>query len=216
MYKPPIIVTGVPRSRTSLTMDILNRCGLFIGKTCGPTPFNKNGQFEHTSIVNHVEKAYLKRIGADPKMQHPLPFYKDLISDPNRRKKVIDIMKQDGLTDEKPWGFKCCKAVGDWPVWKDAFPNATWIIVRRDIDSIINSVMRTSFMNNRKTRESWREWCLYHLDRFEDMKKELHYYEVWSDNFVQNDFSSLDFLPEIMLQLNKHAKNAVDLKLTSI
>ena len=37
----PIIVTGLPRSRTSMTMQMLELSGLFVGKVLGPNKGNK-------------------------------------------------------------------------------------------------------------------------------------------------------------------------------
>ena len=195
-------------------MNILYKCGMFIGETCGPTTHNRKGQFENLNIVNMVEKPYLRGIQMDPKAQKPLPTYKDLIPDPSRRRDVLEIMKKQGLQEDKIWGFKCCKGVTDWPVWNGAFPNAQWIIVRRNSEAILDSVKRTSFMSRRNTRESWQEWVDYHLNRFEDMKKALTCYEVWSDKFLEGDYSDLWFLPEIGLKWTSAAEKVVDLSLT--
>jgi len=206
----PILVTGIPRSRTSLTMDILHRSGMFVGNICGATKANPNGQFECVEIVNSIEKPYLKKIGADPKLQHPLPTYEDLEPDNDRRERVLHIMRKSGLKNQ-PWGFKICKGIGDWPIWNEAFPNATWVFVRRGRNKIIESVKKTSFMNNRK---DWEPWVDYHLEKIEDMKKEVNWYEIWTDKFLEGDFSDLWFLPEIGLELTENAKNAVDISIT--
>ena len=79
-----------------------------------------------------------------------------------------------------------------WPEWHKAFPDAKWIIVRRRTNDIVNSCMRTGFMNAFQTPEGWRDWVEHHLERFQEMyAAELNILEVWPSKFVAGDFDEI-------------------------
>ena len=164
--RDPVIVTGAARSGTSLVMGVLEACGLQTGDTCGPTEANPKGQWENRGIIQQVQKPYLKAIGADPMGQHPLPSYEDLTPDPYRRLTVLDIADEQGIDTDYPWGFKDAKALLDWPIWNQAFPNATWIVTKRDLGAIAASAKRTSFM---RKAPDWLEWAKFHEERANDI-----------------------------------------------
>lgn len=165
----PVIVTGSARSGTSLTMGCLVRCGLAIGQHCGPTPWNERGQYENRRLIQTAQKAYLESIGADPAAQGPLPAYADLAPDPGRRDRVLAVMHEQGVDTDRPWGFKDAKALVDWPVWADAFPDAVWVVTWRDRDSVIRSCQRTKFMRRYASDEDWGWWYDYHESRAHDL-----------------------------------------------
>lgn len=167
----PVIVTGCARSGTSLTMGCLARCGLQIGRHCGPTPWNERGQYENRELIQTAQKAYLQSIGADPAAQHPLPAYADLVPDPDRRERVLDVVHRQGVDTDQPWGFKDAKALVDWPVWATAFPRATWVVTWRDADSVVRSCLRTSFMRKYHDRDGWLGWWRYHDERAADLER---------------------------------------------
>lgn len=165
----PVIVTGAARSGTSLTMGCLVRCGLQVGKHCGPTPWNERGQYENRELIQTAQKAYLKSIGADPAGQHPLPTYEQLEPDPGRRDRVLDVVRRQGVDTDQPWGFKDAKALVDWPVWADAFPHAVWVVTWRDRDSVVQSCLRTRFMRAYADEQGWAGWWDYHEERAQSL-----------------------------------------------
>lgn len=172
-----------------MVSGIVQTCGAFGGAICGPTPANVRGQFENTFIRNRAVKPYLVRIGADPLGQTPLPDQSRLVPFPELREIVEGIMSFQGLQPGIRWYYKEPKMSLVWKVWNDAFPNAQWVIARRDTDDIIKSCLRTSFMHKRHTEDEWREWVQYHLDRFEEMKAAMpgRVVEVWPSKFINGD-----------------------------
>lgn len=174
MWDKPIIVTGCARSGTSMVAGVLHLCGAWIGQVTGPTRWNKKGQFENEFIRDKLTKPYLRAIGADPLGQKPLPkkIYPGMIPQ-TWEEKVKNIIKSQGYDGNQLWMFKGAKACLIWEVWNAAFPEATWIIVRRDDEKIIDSCMRTSFMRKRSTREEWQEWVDYHKGKFHDMHEAM-------------------------------------------
>lgn len=79
-----------------------------------------------------------------------------------------------------------------WHMWHRAFPDATWIIVRRADEDIIYSCQHTGFMRERKTKKGWQEWIEVHKRRFQEMHDAgLNVREVWPTKFVEGDFSEM-------------------------
>lgn len=147
-----IFVTGCARSGTSLTTGILAALGLNLGPV--------NVLNECIAAREGVVKPYLRRIGADPRCQNPLPDMNRIEPDPDWRNKITSAVGQ-----AEPWGYKCAKAVLFWPLWVKHFPEAKWVIVRRDRRELIDCLMRTGFMSGHKTREGWGGWIDTHRQR---------------------------------------------------
>jgi len=139
-----IFVTGAARSGTSLITRMLEACGANLGDVAGLA--------EHRPFKNKVLKPYLKRIGADPTGQKPLPNTNDLPDYPT--------LKAD--TDAVTEGVDVIKDVKTaliWPLLDDAYPDAKWIIVYRRPEKIAESCMRTTFMRAYNTLEDWEIWA---------------------------------------------------------
>lgn len=181
MLKDPIIVTGCPRSGTSLVMGVLHRCGMQTGTICGPTKWNPKGQYENREIINNVDKALLNKMGCDPKGQYPLPDPKKTIIDFPVYETIAKIAQKQEIDVEDDWGFKDAKCCLTWPAMAEAFPNAKWVIVRRNKEAIINSCFRVPFMDKYDTHEGWSSWADYHIDRFKEIKASQQAIEIWPE-----------------------------------
>lgn len=188
----PIIVTGVPRSRTSMSTGVLNLCGLQLGVVSGANSNNKKGQFENREIIDFVEKSYLKKMGYDPMGQFPLPDPKKLPIDKSRRDVVVSIMKKQKVDMNKIWGFKDSKSILSFYSWLKAFPNSTWIIINRKKEDIAKSCEVTPFMHKRK---DWLGFVDDYRQRFELLKK-IHnkVYEIDTDEVVAFDFTTIKYV----------------------
>lgn len=166
-----ILITGCARSGTSLTTRIFQACGAELG--------NVNKLYENTAVRDGITKPYLKSVGADPMGQYPLPDINALKPDPTFGDRVRDALGPDVNC------YKGAKMCLFWPIWAEAFPDATWVIVRRERERIIDSCIRTSFMRAHHSREGWGEWVDHHLERFEEMRLCLDdITEVWPSEFI--------------------------------
>lgn len=208
--KRPILITGCARSRTSLVAGIINICGAFGGKMSGPNSNNKKGMFENAEL-RHIVKDYLKNIGFDRMGQYPLPDIEKLTMPLGWRNKVLGVMHSQGYSENYvgPWMYKGAKMCLIWPIWHFAFPEARWVIVRRDTKGIVKSCQRTSFMRvfkhaaNYKAvgadseREGWEWWVKEHEKRFAEMHEaELDCREVWTDKIIDGDLLQVKDLIE--------------------
>ena len=140
-----IFVTGCARSGTSLTASILKNLGCNTGKL--------NDLYENTGIREKVLKPYLRSVGADPLGQKPLPDTDNLPAMPDLRKMV-----QQHIPNLEPWMYKDAKLTLVWPVWAREFPEAKWVLVRRDKAEIAKSCLRTSFMRAYEGQLGWERW----------------------------------------------------------
>lgn len=166
-----IFITGAARSGTSLVTGILARHGLKLGPV--------NGLNENLDVREHIVKPYLHSIGADPLCQRPLPYLEDIRPVDNWREKVTRAIGQD-----EPWGYKGAKMCLIWPLWVEHFPDAKWVIVRRDRESLIGSLLRTSFMQAYSDAVGWGKWVDIHLQRIEELKANAQCIEVWPRDVI--------------------------------
>ena len=117
----PVIITGCPRSGTSLTAGILAACGAFFGSVRRPNQRNAKGFFENLTIQNMVSTLRRGGVGI--------------------QEDGIRIMQLQGYNDGV-WVVKSVAACKQLDSWCTAFPNAKWIFVCRDQDDIIASHKR--------------------------------------------------------------------------
>jgi len=199
----PILITGCARSGTSMVAGVINICGAFGGEMSGATRNNQRGMFENARVRNDIVKPYLRQISVDPMGQYPLPDVNNLSIPTGWRRKVEQVMMDQGYTDGL-WMYKGAKMCLMWPIWHYAFPDAKWIIVRRKSSDIINSCKRTGFMrafhNQDRQRavsadseeEGWLWWIHQHEQRFNEMITEgLNCKVVWPERMIRADYKQI-------------------------
>lgn len=190
--KSPILITGAARSGTSMVAGVINMSGTFGGDMSGPNRNNQKGMFENSRIRNIIMKPYLESIGVDPLGQYPLPDIETLSIPNNWKKRVEDIMKQQGCREDQPWMYKGAKMCLTWPVWNYAFPDAKWIVVRRRTADIVNSCLKTGFMRAFKDREGWLWWVHQHEQRFIEMiQAGLNVRIVWPEKMLHGNYQEM-------------------------
>lgn len=200
---PPILITGAARSGTSMIAGSIHKCGAFGGMLSPPNRFNKKGMFENAAIRNNVVKIFLRGIDADPMGQNPLPSlprcqeatgHSDFVA--TWRNRIERIMREQGYVDGS-WFYKGAKMCLMWPVWHAAFPDAQWIIVRRQTEEIIQSCMHTAFMRAYRDEQGWKRWVAAHLERFEQMfQAGLSIHTIWPSKMIDGDLKEIKALIE--------------------
>lgn len=129
-----ILLTGLPRSGTSMVSGILSACGVDFGDTCGATAYNKKGQFEHTQIREKYIKQPLLRHGFDRLGQDPLP-------DPGYQ------FQGESVGDLGVEAFKDPKLLITWPYWERSLSPA-WILVIRNWCDTVSSMEKVHWFKN--------------------------------------------------------------------
>lgn len=195
----PILITGAARSGTSMVAGIVNISGAFGGKMSGPTTNNRRGMFENSYIRNNVVKPILRELGYDPMGQHPLPNLSEcserlIQMAPRVRHRVVEAFGEQGYTSGS-WFYKGAKMCLLWPLWAEAFPEASWIIVRRSDRGVIGSCLRTGFMRAYRDEAGWRRWLMEHKNRFIEMSQSgMKIYELSSDEIVAGDLRVAEYV----------------------
>jgi len=148
----PVIVTGAPRSGTTLTMRWLEANGLQVGKKAAQADLAEG------RIRDEFFKPVLKSGGFDPLAQETMPpvGWRPKMSAAQARQKILDLAEVDYFS--RPWGFKAIKGLLFWRLLHEAFPDAKWLLIYRLPPEHIDSLLRTPFMRAHSTREGWREY----------------------------------------------------------
>lgn len=196
MRRPLILVTGVPRSGTSMVAGVLQICGGSFGVT--------DKMYANCRIQNKILKPMLHRAGVCMEGQYPFPKdMQDVMkqADPRFKQLVEDIIWQE--CPGTPI-IKNSRLLLTLMVWDLSYPDAKWVIVRRHDEDIINSCLKTSYMNVwdnldilyqagcKTPAEGWKMWVNRYLELIQELKDNgVSYKEVYPDKIVDGDFTEL-------------------------
>lgn len=211
----PVFVTGIERSGASIIAKVISICGGFTGKT--------NVMQENYEIKKLVD-GYYSSFGINPNGQYPLLDTKQMLIPSNWRTRIENILFDEKYDGSKVWMYKSSRISQMWPVWNYAFPNARWIIVRRRTGDIIESCLKTKYMNAfeneviRKTvgadniRDGWLWWVHEHEKLFIEMiETGLNCKVVWPERMVYGDYYQInEMLDWLGLSWNKDIVNMID------
>lgn len=172
-FDEPVFILGLPRSGTSMVTGIMQLCGAWLGETVpGGGVENPKGFFENIFLREGVNKKILADSGFDPLGIGPLPFFDQLPKVNGLKQTILDYLKHAQYEFDRPWAFKEPKLTLLWPIYYQNFPNARWIIVNRDLDEVVNSCIRTSFMKKHSTdRDFWLNWAEAYQLRLDALKQ---------------------------------------------
>jgi hypothetical protein len=222
----PILITGISRSGTSLTAGAIHICGAFKGTTSHISEHNAKGMFENNTIKETILKPYLEYCGVDKMCQYPLPDIDNLPVFPKLKERIQEVMFDEGYKNGF-WMYKDTEMTLLWKCFHNAFPDAKWVIVRRDTEDIINSCFRTGFMTAFSKKENqlavgandeyegWLWWVNQHLQRFKEMHESgLNIFEITPQKFVGGNYTELYALIEWLgLKWNSEVLSFIDPRL---
>lgn len=190
-YKP-IFVIGLPRSGTSLVAGLLHICGAWVGNTVRGDDRNPKGYFEHVILRERIIKQLLSMMNCDPLGVYPLPPL-DLSMTVTKLDQAIErTLKIDGYDAKAPWLYKDAKLTLIWPAFANAFPEATWIIVKRDREQVIDSCIRTPFMaQHGSSREFWEKFVTEYETRLTSLTETAQRFRlVEPEKLVEGDYDA--------------------------
>ncbi|WP_185962332.1 sulfotransferase [Palleronia caenipelagi] len=189
----PILVAGLPRSRTSMTMRILAAHGVWVGETMQATSANPHGFFENLVLKNSVLKKLLKELGADPNGVEPLPDSSNMPVLPGLDQRLLQALTDQGYDGARPWAFKDPKLTLLWPIFASAFPDAHWIIPQRDRQAVIDSLSKVHFMRRHSSDpEYWAMFCAAYQQRLDALARSgARVSVIDTDALVKGDHAAL-------------------------
>ena len=167
----PCLVTGVPRSGTSMIAATINMCGAFAGE------MSKRGMYSNDNIRELLVKPYLET-------------YTDLI--PTDWKQCVESILLSEEYKNGAWMYKDSNLSKMWKVWNYAYPDAKWVIVRRRTGDIVSSCMKTGYMTEYNTDEGWLQMVHEYEKYFVEMITEgLNCKIIWPERMVQGNYQQL-------------------------
>lgn len=190
----PVFVLGLPRSGTSMVTGVLALCGAWLGRTVpGGGRENPKGFFENIYLREGVNKKILAEAGFDPSGIDPIPLFDQLPNVNGLKKTIHDYLEFEGYGFDRPWIFKEPKLTLLWPIYSEAFPRAKWLIVKRDIEEVIESCLRTPFMNQHSTdRRFWEQWAQAYQLRLDALKQFTNNWrEIDSGKLIQGNLDAM-------------------------
>jgi hypothetical protein len=176
---PMVLITGCARSGTSMVAGVLAASGLdFGGPLVKATAHNPKGFFEHRVVRQKIVKPLLRSIGADQRGQNPLPPRH--ISPCKRDVAVLRARVLHELGGAR--AYKDAKVLLLWRYFRAAFPDAVWVLVRREPKAIARSCLRTPFMRGYGYMAGWLRWVQEHEVRMDDLRASgARVLEIWPD-----------------------------------
>ena len=113
--KPPILVTGIPRSGTSIIAGVVNLCNAFSGNI-SVNNSKRRGMYENIQVREKIVKPYLDRIGGDPAGQYPILPTEQVSTPLDWGRRVEKIMEEEGY-QEGSWMYKDNRSVLIWRMY---------------------------------------------------------------------------------------------------
>lgn len=197
----PILITGAPRSGKTIVANILRMCGVFTGIT--------NNMLEN-EIFDLEIAPYLTFIGSDPLGHRFIPETITFIPD-DIKKDIIARLINQGYRNGK-YILKSSRIVITYQLWQSYYPDARYVIVRRNKHDIVDSCIKTGYMNSFQTKDEWSLMIDAYEKKIEEIKGRVKYIEVWPEKMTYGDYSEmykmigflgLSWKDEIMVRMQK-------------
>jgi hypothetical protein len=178
--KEPILITGMPRSGSSMIAAAISHCGAYAGEC--------NKMYENVPLRDKVVKHYFDRNGFDSKGQYPIPLTHQVTTPENWKTMVEGVI---GYREEQ-WMYKDGRSCLIWPVWHNTYPDAKWVIVRRRTGDVIQSCLKTGYMTAYNDADGWLHWVHQYERKFVEMiEAGLNCKVIWPERMVDGDYKQL-------------------------
>lgn len=194
---PPIIIAGMYRGGTSLTTAAFALSGAWTGFTMEGNKFNPKGYFENEAFksVIHLMLEISGYNDSDDLPPENLPALRPV----SRLHHIIEtLMLSEGYTGG-PWVIKNPKVPFLWQYFDQIYPDAKWVIVRRNLDKVAESMGRVNVLSvppisgSMSPERLRRVADIYNmrLDRIVRSLPKERYREINSEDVVLESFSTL-------------------------
>lgn len=193
---PPILVTGCPRSGTSIIAGALAQAGVFVGTSA-------DKMFSNNRYQKELIRPFLSENGIDVFFQYPLGT-PERLSIPVWWKDTLETLLLEEGYKGGPWMVKCPSIALLWPIWNHTFPDAKYVIVRRRTGDIVDSCLKTGYMTAFKNLQAmnvvhaaeeadgWRWWVHEYEKRFVDMITDgVNAKVVWPHRILTGDYRQI-------------------------
>lgn len=212
-HRPPLIISGMHRSGTSLLTRVLEQMGLFVG-------WRQQQRHHEARFFQRINDWLLAESGGS--WEHPQPMI-DLLASEEFRAPAVDFLRYNLRTlrsfsflgprhwpthrrlDQgmrSPWGWKDPRTSLTLPLWLEVFPDAKILHIRRHGIDVASSlqVRNERLMRGLQTQFAERRWR-YHLVaprrphtagfRLHDIERGIDLWEAYERAAIAN-LSTLD------------------------
>jgi hypothetical protein len=146
MQSKTLIVVGMHRSGTSLITNWLKRCGLEVGECLLDSgPGNVEGHFEDMEFLRMHEEILISNNLPSSGLIHD----KEIDVSIYQMKKLECIIKVKNQR-YKQWGWKEPRTCLFLNIYRELLPRSKYIIILRDYQSVINSLLKRDFFEIEK------------------------------------------------------------------
>jgi hypothetical protein len=182
MNSKVLIIVGMHRSGTSVVTQWLHRCGLFVGNNLvGPGIGNVQGHFEDADFLRLHQKFLRKRNFPESGF-----VYKKSIELSELEKMELTGLIASKSRKHEEWGWKEPRTSLFLDGYTELIPAAFYVIVVRDFNATINSLVTRQFkMEQKKIREkkglSRLKWILFKRKSLDKMfiRETNRYLKIW-------------------------------------
>jgi hypothetical protein len=206
----PVMVMGMHNSGTTVLARVLHRNGVFMA--------NNSGQCESHFFTRFINDRLLMGGGETAWAQLPI-LDVDTIRQrqPLAERLIRDYWRMDyiqwGYDGQSAWGFKDPRLCVLLPAYTDLFPQAKWVLIRRNIDDIAASLAHREKpgVGVVPDRDFWRALAQAHLDRaIEYGARHAHFHALEYEELCREPWRTLTRLYEFLdLPLPESARDGI-------
>lgn len=202
--RPPILITGAPRSGVSLTAALLELSGAFCGRVGRENHYTQRYRGENLAIRHSIVRPFLSGMLRDMETHRggkgpggeafpSTARCQEVVEEvaPSWRRRVLETITEEGYQGG-PWFYKSSSSALIWPIWQAAFPGAQWLIVRRADAEIVRSCLETGYMRAHTTAEGWQGWLEVYKERFREMiRGGANLWQFWPERIMAGELGEL-------------------------
>jgi len=181
MQKRTLIIAGMHRSGTSLISNWLTKCGLQLGEQLlGPGWGNEDGHFEDVEFLKMHEEV-LNSNHLPPSGLTDVQIDTFSIYEKEKLKSIIKIKQQ--LYDQ--WGWKDPRTCLFLDVYQELLPEACYLIILRDYQSVVSSLLRREFKEVDQKYMSRKYLSRLVWQKFRRSRRLKKYYDEHASKFLK-------------------------------
>jgi len=199
MINKVLIVAGMHRSGTSLVAQWLHKCGLQMGEALlGPGIGNADGHFEDIDFLNfHEEVLKNQQLGESGLTEKSV-----LEIQSDDREKLKSIIERKNKSNSE-WGWKDPRTCLFLSAYADLIPDARYLIVIRDYQSTVNSLISRKFKRSDIKHRGLLDNFIWKIIRGNLRKKKL--YKEFTEQYVK---VWIAYNKAILNHISKKAENS--------
>jgi hypothetical protein len=154
IHKKPVFIAGSPRSGTTMLAGLLVLHGFWVGESGVTKDPNSNSLIATENIP--IKRSMVEQLNSINYKNRGVPFPSVETVDKLDLDSVWNVV-QKVLPNEQRWMFKTSGLLLFYKFWSEKFPEALWVLPRRDKQAVVDSIRRHPRMKFNSTTEAFVE-----------------------------------------------------------